>query len=200
MDRTALVRAMGPLAVVVAFGGVLGGIFASPSFSFAENALSELGVASSAVGTPMTAVLFNGGLLVGGVLGLGFAWSLLTVARDVLGRLRGWSFGVTTWSMAGVGVFPMGDPFHVPVALAFFLGITATLAVAGLAERRHGRSRLGTPSLAGAAAHVLGWLAWVAAGGPAVVGLAVPELWGAGLLAAWVLATARRLRPRPSGQ
>lgn len=200
MDRTALGRAMGPIAVIVAFAGVLGGILAAPSFSITENALSELGVASSAVGTPTTAVLFNGGLLVGGVVGLGFAWYLLTVARDVLGRFLGWSFGVTTWSMAGVGVFPMDDAFHVPVALAFFLGITATLAVAGPVERRRGRSRLGSASLVGAVGHVAGWLAWVAAGGPAVVGLAVPELWGAGLLAAWVLATARRLRPRPSGQ
>lgn len=198
MDRTALARATGPAAVVLAFAGMVGAILASPSFSFADNALSELGVGTSAVGTPTTALLFNGGLLVGGVLGLGFAWYLVTSSRESLGRLAGGSFGATTWAMAGVGVFPMGDPFHAPVAVVFFLGITTTLAVGGLAARRAGAVRLGTASVAGAVGHVLGWLAWVAAGGPAAIGLAVPELWGAALLAAWVLLTARR-RPRRPG-
>lgn len=197
MDRTALGRRAGPAAIVLTFAGVLGGMLASPSFSLADNALSELGVATSVVGTPTTALLFNGGLVVGGLVGLGFAWYLVTVATDALGRLTGGCFAVTTWSMAGVGIFPMGSSLHGPVALAFFLAISVTLAVGGLAARRHGGARFGTASLAGAVGHILGWLGWLAAGGPALVGLAVPELWGAGLLAGWVFLTARR-HPRPS--
>jgi hypothetical membrane protein len=185
-------RYAGPAAVLVSLGGTLAATVASPSFSWTGNALSELGVVETAAGTETTLLLFNPGLVAGGLLGLGFAWYLVRTAPATGWRATGVVFGLTAAAMGGVGGFPMDQPLHGPVAIAFFLGISGTLALAGRAGIREGSRRYGLASLLGAVAHLAGWVGWLLAGGPEALGLALPELWGSVLLAGWVLLTARR--------
>ena len=197
MDVNRLGRASGAASVVLAFGGTLLAMGLSPSFTWTEHALSDLGVAWTDAGTTATVLLFDGGLVLGGLAGLAFARCLVWTGVDRLDRLAGGAFGVTSASMGAVGLFPLGTTLHVPVAVAFFLGISITAALAGAGALRRGVTGYGAASLALAVANLGAWLAWALAGGTAVVGLAVPELWGSLVLATWVLLTVRRWPPAP---
>lgn len=171
-------RRAGLVAPVVALGLILVATVVSPTFTWAGSALSDLGVA------PATAPLFNAGLLLGGVLGLGYLPALRRASSGRLGTGVTATFALAMAAMAGVGLFPAGDPLHVPAALAFYLLLTATLALDGIDRRG---SRDGRIALALAGLHVLGWTAWLAGLRPGP-GLALPEFWGALLFAAWVVA------------
>lgn len=175
--------ASGALAPVVAFGAVLVATLLSPAFAWPTSALSELGV------TPASASLFNGGLVVGGVLGVPFV-RVLTTDR---GPLVAGVFALSVAAMAGVGVFPSGHPLHFPVALAFYLLLTATLLVDGLVALRTGAERWAVTTLALASVHLGSWTLWVIDVGVGP-GLAVPEAVGAALFSVWVWASAWRLR------
>lgn len=172
--------ASGVASTALALGGIGIAVLAAPWFSWTGNALSDLGVA----GDPLVAAAFNGGLLAGGVAALPYAWSVWTTAGDRVGRLIAVLFCVVSLLMAGVGAFPADSALHVPVALGFFLGLTALLAVDGL-RRRH--TAVGRALLVAPVVHLGAWWGWIA-----VLdlgdGIAIPELVGALLLAAWVLA------------
>lgn len=198
MDATGLGRLAGVASVIVTLGTTLFATALSPSFAWTANALSELGVTWTGVGTPTTVVLFNGGLVAGGLVGLGFAWYLVDTSSARLDRLTGVAFGITAASMGAVGVFPMGRTLHGPVAITFFLSISLTLGLAGAGALRGGRSRYGRISLGLAALNLLIWVVWLAAGGLAATGLAVPEFGGSVTLSAWVLLTVSRRPSRPS--
>ncbi|MDS0293169.1 DUF998 domain-containing protein [Halogeometricum luteum] len=169
-----LARLAGPLGAAIALAGVFLAVALSPTFSWTASALSDLGVG------PRTALLFNGGLFVGGCLALGYAPLLSEDSRAVAA-----AYALCAVSMAGVGAFPFDDPLHYPAAVAFFALLAATLALDGV--RRRGTTT-GRVSLLLAVASAAAWPLWFAAGlGP---GIAVPELVGALSLAAWVLALA----------
>jgi hypothetical membrane protein len=195
MDTDRVGRSLGVASVLVTFGSTLLATVLSPAFAWTDNALSELGVAGTAVGTPTTALLFNGGLIAGALLGLGFAWFLAKAATTWLGRLTGLSFGLTGVSMGGVGVFPMDVALHGPVAVAYFLLISVTLAVGGAAALTVGRRIDGLWSLGLAGGNFGVWAVYVAIDGPTVLGLALPELGGSIIFSSWVLLTSRRWPP-----
>lgn len=175
--RTAAV--FGVASTVLALGGIALAVALAPWFSWTGNALSDLGVAGDA----LVRVPFNGGLLLGGVAALPYAWVVWMTAGDRAGRLVGALFGLTAVFMAGVGGFPADTALHVPVAIGFFLGLTVLLAVDGLRRRdtAAGRTLLVAPVV-----HLGAWWVWIA-----VLdlgdGIALPELVGALLLAVWVL-------------
>ena len=189
----AVARASGVAAVAVAFAGILAAVASAPWFSWASNALSDLGVAGG-----LTAALFNYSLLAAGVLALPFAWWLAATADSRFGVLTAAGFAVTGACMAGVGLFPSDTSLHFPAAAGTYLGLTYTLALDASDAVHAGATRRALAGLWGALGHVTMWLTWAVAG-PAVGvdGLALPEVAGALLLAAWVVATARR---RTSGE
>ncbi|QCC52362.1 DUF998 domain-containing protein [Halapricum salinum] len=184
---------LGVAAIVVTFVGIFGAVALSPSFAWSENALSNLGVASHAAGTGTTVLLFNGGLLLGGVLGIGFAVALALREARLLGRLGAALFGVAMASMAGVGVFPQGHSLHFGVASGLYLLFSvATIVYAG-GLVIDGDRRAGALS-AGLGVVNLGiWIGWVGAVGIEAPGLAIPEILGAGCVGAWALWQAREL-------
>lgn len=192
MDSRTAGRYAGPLSVLLALGGTLLATVVSPTFAWSRNALSELGAATTAVGTDTTVLLFNGGLLAGGLVALAFAWYRFDVATSTLERGTAVLFAMTAIGMGSVGVFPLTEPVHGPVAVAFFLGLTATITASATAA--YARGDRGDALVDGSLAtlHVIGWVAWLSAGGPESVGIAVPELWGSILLSAWVLREAQR--------
>ncbi len=172
-------RAAGGLAIVAALGGILLATALDPGFSWTGDALSDLGVREP------SALAFNGGLVVGGLFGVGYAIGLWRLADGRLARLAALLFAGSMIAMAGVGAFVSGHPLHLPAALGFYLAVTAVFVVDGLDRRdaSTGRTTLGLAPI-----HVLAWVTWLAGLWPGVSGLALPELVGAVLFAAWVLA------------
>lgn len=175
-SRTRPAATVGAAAAVGTVLAILAATLLAPWFSWRANALSDLGVA------PGTALLFNGGLLMGGAFALPYAWALWRDGEG-RGRLPAVTFALAVVAMAGVGAFPAGDPLHLPAALGFYLLATATMAVDGLRRRTATAGRM---ALAAAALHVAVWAAWIAGLRPGP-GLALPELAGALLFAAWVV-------------
>ncbi|MFC6872970.1 DUF998 domain-containing protein [Halobellus marinus] len=165
-------RLAGPAGAAVALGGVAAAIVRSPTFSWTTSALSDLGTAAE------TALLFNGGLVAGGVIALGYAAAL---RRQSISVAVGYALSIA--AMIFVGVFPSGTAPHFPVAVAFFLFSTATVALDGWQRRTVLVGRL---AIAGAAVHLLGWVLWGVGIRPGP-GLALPELGGVALFAGWVL-------------
>lgn len=187
MDRPARLRQSGVAAVVVTLGSIVVATLVSPAFAWTGNALSNLGVTETAAGTGLTVVLFNGGLILGGVFGLGFAVALARAAVSRAGRLTAAGFGLTVVSMALVGVFPQDTAPHFPVASTFYVLISVTLWVDSFAALRQGWRRRGLAGISLGTANLCGWVAWGLTGSPLRDGLAIPELWGALCFSAWTV-------------
>jgi hypothetical membrane protein len=164
--------AFGAVATLSALGGIALGVLLDPTFSWATDALSDLGVRDG------SAVAFNWGLIVGGAAGVCYAVCLGRAGRT----LRALLLGLALVSMAGVGVFDLTEPLHGPAAIGFYGLITAVFAVDGWVRLREATGRV---ALAFAPVHVAVWATFVAGWWP-VTGLALPELPGALMLAAWV--------------
>jgi len=185
---------LGVAAIVATFLGIFGAVALSPSFAWSENALSNLGVASHAAGTGTTVLLFNGGLILGGLLGIGFAVALVLEGSHSLRRLGATVFGVSMASMAGVGVFPQDQPFHFEVASGLYLlfSIAAIVYAVGLLldDQRRAAAISG-----GLGVMNLGvWIGWVGTAGIEAPGLATPEIIGAACIGVWAVWQANRLR------
>lgn len=187
--RERLLQRSGLGAVVVTLVAIAVATIVSPAFEWTGNALSNLGVTGTAAGTGLTVVLFNGGLILGGVLGLGFALALGRSAASLAGRATAVAFGLTVLFMALVGVFPQDTSPHFPVAVTFYLLISVTLWLDSLDALRQGWRQRGGVGAALGTANILAWLVWGLTGPPTREGLAIPELWGAlcfSVWAAWV--------------
>lgn len=189
-EPTALLRDgalwAGPAAVAVAAFGIFGAVLLAPWFDWTANALSDLGAAGES-----TAPLFNGGLIVGGVLGVAFAARVWRAATNAAHRLGVTLFAVAFVTMGLVGIFALPHDLHTPVAVAFFLSFTYGLFVHGTGDVLAGNVRRGLASIWLAVAHVTGWLLFAVA---PLDGLALPEMVGSAALGAWVLLTFRAVR------
>jgi hypothetical membrane protein len=184
--RREIARLTGPVAVVVSIGGILLATVLSPTFSWA-GALSDLGV------TPGSAWLFNGSLVVGGLVGAPYAWALWSAGADPLGHLRAVTYLLALVGMVGVGLAPAGRPLHFPFAISFFVFAALTAVVDGVARFRLDTGKLAL--LAGVLAPLAWpvWLLWL--GGR---GIAVPEFVGAVLFGVWVVALSPERPGRPT--
>ena len=191
MDR--LRRALvwsGLASSLVGFATTLAATLVSPTFSWTAHALSDLGAP-----TATTAWLFNGGLVLGGLIGLPFAGVVYARARHALERVGAVALAGAVAALALVGAFPTGTPAHFPVAVAYFTLFTVAMWVHGTGAALAGDVRRGLGGIWLGIVHGLAWLAWAVAGPE---GLAIPELVGSALFLAWIVQTTRWLR-RPDG-
>jgi hypothetical membrane protein len=177
---------LGVVALAVSGLGIVAAVALAPWFSPTGNALSDLGARGET-----SAPAFNYGLILGGILGTGFAVRLWPDAPGRLGRAGVGLLGVSFVNLALIGVFPTPQGYHLPVAVAFFTLFTYGLFVYGSADALAGRVRAGIGTVWLGIGHVTFWVVWTVAG---TDGLAVPETVGAGLLGVWVVVTTRRLR------
>lgn len=169
---------------------ILAAVAASPAFRWSENALSNLGQPGTTSATTLTVVLFGGGLIVGGLLGVAFTVALWSMARNLVQRASVPVFGLAMVSMAGVGVFPQSQPLHAPAAISLYVLSMVAMTLHGSGAIASGARRLGGATLGLVVVHVSVWW-WWSTGGPILrAGLAVPELAGALVITVWVLLVA----------
>jgi len=180
-------------AMVLTFGTMGLAIAVSPSFWWTRNALSNLGDAGDPAGTALTVLLFNGGLIVGGLAGLVFAIGLALADTHPIRRLGAGAFALSMLAMAGVGVFPQDGPFHVEAAVSFYLLFSVAAMVYGTGQVLDGERREGLASVLLSTANLGIWVGWLTNGGLTRPGLAIPEIAGAALVAVWTVVQVRRL-------
>jgi hypothetical membrane protein len=177
----------GPSSILVSAVGILTATLLAPSFSSTAHALSALGAAGAE-----TALLFNGPLLVTGLLGVPFALVVFRRRSAPWRRVGTALFGVSMPLLALVGVFALPSPYHAPVAIGFFGAFTLGILVDGIGAYRGGADADGTVSMALASAHVLAWVGWGVLG---LAGVALPEMVGTVAIWLWVLRRFREYRP-----
>ena len=169
-------RHAGTLSAFVAIAGILLATGLDPTFSWTGDALSDLGVRDS------SNAVFNGALLIAGVLGVVYGVGLFRVADGIREQLVAVMFALATVHLAGVGLFVIGHPLHLPAAIGFYLLVTITFIVDGIIRRR---SRWGRYTLLLAALQLLIWSSWIIGLWPGN-GLALPEFAGALLVPLWI--------------
>jgi len=199
MRRERLRRASvvaGGLAPVLTLGAILAATLLSPSFSWTANALSNLGGREAAVATPTTRLLFNDGLILGGLVGLGFGPALLAARRNVVELAGVGLFGLTLVAMALIGVFPQHRDPHFAVAVAFYVLLTLAFWTYGTGNGLAGARRRGVLTVGAGFANLTAWVVWGLTGPFLRPGLALPELVGATLFGVWAVATSLDVRRR----
>jgi hypothetical membrane protein len=184
---------VGIVAIAVTFLGMAGAALFSPSFSVAGNALSNLGDPTDPAGTATTALLFNGGLILGGVGGVVFGVGLFLTAERLLARIGSVVYVVSLALMAGVGLFPQGHGLHFPSASGFYMLFSLAVVVYGVGCLLAGDRRGAVLSVGSGVFNLAGWVVWGVTGSLTRDGLAIPELVGAAAVAGWTLWAASEL-------
>lgn len=176
------------LALGVMFVGMLIATVISPDFVWTENALSNLGTAAQDAGTPQTLLLFNGGLVTSGIIGVILAGSLFDKLQRRDDRFVIVLFGSSFALLTLVGLFPQGQPLHLPVAITLFVMFSVTMGVDAMLRFRAGDHRWAFIAGAGASANTLVWALWFGLRDDPFRGIAIPEIIGAFIFGAWVAA------------
>ena len=174
----------GILAPLIAFTCILLAIAYSPEFSWAENALSDLGVQQG-----VTAVLFNSGLIISGLLTLVFALGLLLFPRGkILGKIGAFILVLDALALTAIGVFPENvEPTHLYASVTFFVLFPISLFFIGMALLQMSQIDLGLFTFLAAVVAVLVWA--IPHGG----GVAIPETLAALSASTWSIVLGFRL-------
>lgn len=171
---------VGIAAVIVAIAGLALSIGIAEDFSLQDNALSDLGDPGVDA-----AWLFNGTAVLGGLLATIFFMTLIRRLNNVYQRIGVGLFGLAGVSLIGVGLFPLGQPLHLPASAGFFLCVTIGLIVVGYGDRQMGRERRSKIAWNLALLHIIAWaFAYMA-----LEGVALPELVGVAVYGIWILIT-----------
>ncbi|WP_290814209.1 DUF998 domain-containing protein [Halovivax sp.] len=198
--RTATI--CGLVAPVIAVGAILlATLVASPeTFTWRGRALSDMGRPGAE-----TFWLFDGGLIVGGLVGAPFVWRVWIEASGPLQRAGAVSLAVAIVGTISVGVFFLehteyyvSTDLHGPAALtAFGFGPAAALLY-GAGSLRGGERRWGLLSVGVGVAPVAQWVVWIGYARTIAADpwawFAVPEALAAALFGGWVVLLARCFR------
>ncbi len=182
--KTALFKASGICGIltpIIAFTCILLAISYSPSFSWTQNALSDLGIQSG-----ITASLFNYGLISGGITALIFASGLFSFLGDKLGKIGATVFTLTTVALIAIGVFPENvKPTHFYVSVAFFMFFPIAMLLIGAAFVLANRKQLGWFTFVAAVIAAVPWVLQFIV--PYVEGVAIPETISAVSASMWAI-------------
>lgn len=150
-------------------------------FSWTGNALSDLGVHDE------SAVLFNSGLIIGGILTVIFAFGVMRFYQNrTVGRDGAFFLLLAGIFLASIGVFPETAPnnIHYIVSVAFFAAFPMSLLIQSVALLSTSAYRkLGAFTLIMAITAVIPWTIWM----PLKLyrGVAIPEFVSALAAATW---------------
>jgi hypothetical membrane protein len=168
----------GIVTPVLGFGMILLAISTAPWFSWQTNALSDLGVDG------LTAVIFNGGLIMTGSVMAVFSLSVYEFGKeDRLGKAGFILLLLACIFLLGIGVFPetAGD-IHLKFSVAFFVALPVSIIVNSVYLIRQGNRELGALGIAAGAVAIAIWtLPWD--------GVAIPEAVSAASAGVWSTVT-----------
>ncbi|MFP8956113.1 DUF998 domain-containing protein [Natrialbaceae archaeon A-CW3] len=195
---TRLAVRCGFVAPVVVIGTiVLATILASPeTFTWRTRALSDMGRPDA-----RTFWLFNGGLVLGGLIGIPFVHALWRTSRNTAERVGVVLTGLSLLGMIGVGVFFLEHTqfyletnLHAVAALAVFVGAPFAQLLVGTGQILEGDRWLAIASVWLGTTHAIGWVGWLLfrtnADDP-WHWFAVPEFVAAVAFAVWIVILAR---------
>lgn len=166
----------GLIAPPLAFTCILLSIHLSPSFSWTENALSDLGVGK-------TAPLFNFGLMAAGLLLFLFSLSsLLLTKEEPFGLLASLLLALDSLALFGIGLFPESyGSLHFWVSVLFFLLFPFIALSFSVFFWKRGMKMGSSLSLL---LSFLSWMPWT----HRWEGLAIPETLSSSVASAYVMA------------
>ena len=183
----------GFLTPLTAFALVFSAIASYPEFSWANNALSDLGVVEG-----ITALLFNSGLLIGGVLCFVFATGLFVFLKErTVGKIGALVFVLGSLALFAIGVFPENvRPTHYIVSVMFFMLLPiAMLIIVGAFWLMH-KVRMAAFTLLVAVAAATPWILYFTI--PYAPNVAVPEAVSAFAGAVWAVALSGKMLKQAS--
>lgn len=116
----------GVITPIIAFSTIYLAILLHPWFSWADNALSDLGACDTSYN-----YVYNVGMIFTGIFGVLFSLNLHKLMKGRVGKIGTVIFGGGMIFLTLVGVFPSGTPPHNTVSMAFFTLCTMGLVVIG---------------------------------------------------------------------
>jgi hypothetical membrane protein len=172
----------GVLAPVIGFLCVLFAVASHSQFSWFDNALSDLGVVEG-----VTAVLFNFGLIVSGVLTFVFGLGLFAfLHKKVLGVTGALIFVLGALALTLIGIFPeSAKPMHYYASVAFFALFPVSMFLICAEFLSSSRIRMGLLTFVSAAFAAIVWIIQFTV--RPVSGVAIPETLSALAASAWVV-------------
>jgi len=119
----------GVASPVVSWTFIALSIIMMPEFDWIKNWLSDLGCVET------TAVIFNSGLIISGVLGVAFAFGFYEIQKTKLGRLGVYVYMLGAISLCAIGVFlKTFGMVHFVASVAFFALTSISMVMVGVAE------------------------------------------------------------------
>lgn len=197
MDRRTLSVLCGLVGPLCALLGVALAAILHPEFSLWHGSLSHLGERPPGTSLSLGLLvdqpsffLFNGGLLLGGALGMVFAWLLYDDARYPSQRSGATALTIAFLGLLALGAFPQPSAFNAPAAIATVLATTTFCWIYGAGTMQAGEQLFGGLTALSGLGLVGLWIAWDAWITDA--GMAVPEFAVVALLAGWTIVAAAR--------
>lgn len=110
-----------PIVVLLCIGLALSH---SPWFRFTEHAFSDLGIEG------ISAIFFNSGMILGGILALVFSLGLIKILQNKTGA---YMLSLSSFAFIGIGIFPETVyTLHFIVSAAFFMLLAISFLIIGL--------------------------------------------------------------------
>ena len=179
----------GIAAPILAFTCILTAIASYPTFSWTNNALSDLGIIPG-----ITGPLFNFGLVASGLLSFNFAiFGLFTYfGKSVAGKIGSSFFAAATVALIAIGVFNESfSPTHYLVSVAFFMLAPISLFILACAFWLANQRRNAVFTIAVGVAAALPWLLLFAFN--YVPNVAVPEFVSGLAVSAWAIVLGKKM-------
>ncbi|WP_049910684.1 DUF998 domain-containing protein [Natrinema gari] len=202
--RRQIATACGIAAPIVSVSAILLSILVAPpeTFTWQGRTLSDMG----RYGAP-TFALFNGGLIVSGLLGVPFVWRLWLTSRNSVERLGVVLVTIAVVGMIGVGVFFLDHTVvyldrsvHGVAAVTVFAAAPVASWVYGSGAALAGDGRVAVASFWLGNVHPLAWFIWLLTENDTANWVAVPEFVAAVALAVWIISLALTIRRRDDSE
>lgn len=130
--HTAITRVAGICGIllpVVVFATLGSSIALSPWFTWTQHALSDLGIQQN------TAMIFNNGIILGGVLTLVFSLGLIKVLSKKIGA---YLLFLSSFALIGIGLFPETIfTIHFLTSASFFIFLAIAMLIIGLTSKQN---------------------------------------------------------------
>ena len=179
----------GIVAPILAFTCILSAIASYPTFSWTNNALSDLGIIPG-----ITGPLFNFGLVASGLLSFNFAiFGLFTYfGKSWVGKIGSAFFAAATLALMAIGVFNESfSPTHYLVSVAFFMLAPISLFILTCAFWLSHQRRMAVFTVAVGVAAALPWLLLFAFN--YVPNVAIPEFLSGLAVSLWAIVLGKKM-------